>query len=407
MRNPFQSNKTVDITIIGGGAGGLSLAILLGQAGLNVYVVDPNTPPPSSKIKESGRTAALMNSSVEVLKSAGAWDALEPYSSALRTMRIIDDSIAGGTSLESAFHADELEEDQYGFNIPNIRIVSALYERARTLKTLTIIKDTFEDFTGDEFGVTTRLSSGKAIRSAILIGADGRNSNVRAMAQIDTWRAEYGQSAITCLIEHDQPHHNIATEFHRGGGPCAFVPLPGLKSSVVWVNATEDAEDLMALSQDNFEERLQAASNGIIGTLSVKAGPESWPLSSLKAKSLSAPRVALIAEAAHAMSPITAQGLNLSLRDVASLAETLIAAKRLGQDLGSQATLKTYESSRSADIDLRVHGVDMMNRVVGTSSTPMKHLRRAGLKTVESILPLKIMAMKHGLAPKKSGKIFG
>jgi 2-octaprenyl-6-methoxyphenol hydroxylase len=210
---------------------------------------------------------------------------------------------------------------------------------------------------------------------------------------------DYGQSAITCLIGHSRPHENISTEFHRSGGPLAFVPMNGNSSSIVWVERTGRAEEILRLKKEEFIAALESASGNDLGRLTLESPPTSWPLCAMKAEALSAPRAVLMAEAAHVLSPITAQGLNLSLRDVAALAEVLTDAARAGADIGSSAVLELYTRRRMPDMTIRAQGVDGLMRLVSSEHGLIKALRRTGLKAVSGIAPLKSLAMHHGLAP--------
>ncbi len=391
--------KQTDIIILGGGAGGLSLAVLLGQVGLAVTVVDPYPPKAFKDIEPSGRTVALMDSSLNILKSTGVWERLLPLSAPLQQMRIVDDSDAGRGPIEIEFPAGDIGLEQFGYNIPAGPLRAALYKRIKALKSVHFIEDTFERFDIGKTDIKVTLESGEAIGAKMIVGADGRNSAVREFAGIQIKTKKYDQSAITCLINHSKSHQNISTEFHRENGPMALVPLPGNQSSVVWVEKPERAEALIRLKKQEFEHALQAKTHDILGGITLEVGPEAWPLCTIKAAQITAPRLALVAEAAHVMSPITAQGLNLSLRDVAALAEEIVKAARLGVDIGSGSVLKAYDKRRSLDIDSRVFGVDRMNSIVSTQVLGLKRLRRAGLKSLDALEPLKTLAMKIGLAP--------
>ncbi len=392
--------KQTDILIIGGGHGGLSLAALLGGAGANVIVVDPKPPPGLKDIKPSGRTVALMQSSINILKAAGIWDTLKPHVTPMRTMRIIDDSMISRGPLEAAFDSTDIGLDQFGYNIPNGLLHAILADHTRSLKAVEIqTPKMLHDFHVDDAAVIARFDDKTEITASLIIGADGRSSVVRSCAGIKAEKREYDQAAITCLINHSNAHNNTATEFHRPSGPLAFVPMNGNQSSVVWVETQAKANELLKLKKQEFQSALQDASQDVLGGITLETGPESWPLCSVKAKALTAQRTALIAEAAHVMSPITAQGLNLSLRDVAALAETLVDGMRVGLDPGDQALLRKYEKRRSLDINTRVFGVDTMNRIVSQDLEGIKGLRRAGLKMVHDIPLFKSTAMRIGLAP--------
>ncbi|MCD8498291.1 MAG: FAD-dependent monooxygenase [Alphaproteobacteria bacterium] len=290
--------------------------------------------------------------------------------------------------------------EQYGFNIPGDVLVSALYEHATTRPGLDIIfSDSFTESLVEGSQINVVLKSGTSLSARLLVGADGRNSAVREDAGITVKKHDYGQSAITCLISHTRVHDNISTEFHRPAGPLAFVPMPGNTSSIVWVERTDKVDEILRLKKNEFTALLEKLSGSFLGALTLESPPASWPLCAITAGNLTAPRTALIAEAAHVMSPITAQGLNLSLRDVAALAEVLTDAARAGIDIGSTAVLDSYARRRLPDMTIRTQGVDGMMRLVSTEHGLIKALRRTGLKAVSGIPPLKNLAMHHGLAP--------
>lgn len=384
-----------DIVISGGGPAGLTLALLLGGAGLNVVLIDPEKPVVNDV--PSGRTAALLNSSVNVLKQAGIWPALESYATPLKIMKIVDghDADSGVT-----FHASDIGEDQFGFNIPNNLLKSVTMAAIADRKNITLInpdKLSRYDVLGQK--VTAETEGGHTVTAPLIIGTDGRNSLVRTIAGIEVKKNDYGQAAITCLITHTKPHNFQSTEFHRSGGPFTLVPMPGNVSSVVWVEKTDDAKSLLAMKKQDFEQALQDRTNGLVGTISLANTPESWPLMTLTADTLTGNRAVIAAEAAHVLSPIGAQGLNLSLRDVASLAETLIDAARLGEDIGSAGILSRYEKRRHLDIGSRTHGIDGYNRLVANDLSFLQDLRKLGLRGLDKIVPLKHLAMKEGLDP--------
>ncbi len=389
-----------NILIIGGGIAGLTLAAILGSTGLSVHIVDPSAPAPLKKTPPSGRTVALMQSSVNILTATDVWDSCRNFATPMRHMKIMDDSIGGAKPVSIDFDSHDIGLEQFGFNIPNDPLRAALFETVKAHRNITVhVPDALESYDTGPAHITARLKSGKVIETKLLIGADGRNSKVRELSGIPTWNKKYRQSAITCIINHSRSHNNTAHEFHRPGGPLALVPLQGNQCSVVWVEPEEKAQEIMTLPAGDFIARLHELTNDVLGGITLEKPPQSWPLSSLRAKSLTAPRMALMAEAAHAMSPITAQGLNLSLRDVAALAESIADALRLGLDIGSANVLENYEHRRSIDIRTRIMGVDGMNTLVSSGIGGVKGLRRTALKTVDSLPFLKTFAMQQGLAP--------
>ncbi len=391
-------DKQTDIVISGAGAAGLALAILLSRGGLSVAIVDPADKTALSDDTLSGRTVALMNSSLNILRATGVWPVLGDISNPLKTMNLVD--VSRREAVEEAFESCDIGEEQFGFNIPANALRAALFKTAQAETNIAFYLGVkLVNYSVSNNRVCVVLDDNQALEAALLVGADGRNSKVREIAGIAAEKKQYDQSAITCVINHSRSHNNTSTEFHRPDGPLAVVPLPGNQSSIVWVNKTARTDEVMAMEKAQFEQTLHSEMRDLLGGITMEIEPQSWPLCSVKAKSITAARVALIAEAAHVMSPITAQGLNLSLRDVAALAETVIDAARLGQDIGAKTVLYAYARRRRFDIETRVFGVDHMNRIVSNDIEAIKGLRHMGLKTLSHIPPLKRFAMRVGLAP--------
>ncbi len=385
--------KTRDVVISGGGVPGLILGSLLGQAGLSVAILEPAPIPALKDIKPSGRTAALMNDSLFILEAAGVWDSVCDQATDLKILSIID---AGS---REDFKADELGQERFGCNIANDLLRTQCAQRVRQIKSVEIIQASLKDAIADTAGIVVTQSDGSHLKAALLIGADGRKSAVRELAGIKAHEHDYGQMAITALLAHSQPHKNTSTEVHRPGGPFTLVPMARKTSSLVWLEKTGDAERALALPRQGFEQHIQDLSEGLLGEISLLTSPEAWPLKVLKAKTLTAPRVALIAEAAHVISPIGAQGLNLSLRDARALADEILQAQSYGLDIGSKAVLQRYERHRQADIALRTAGTHAFNEIVASANPALSSARRAGLKLIASLPPLRALTMREGLAP--------
>lgn len=391
-----------DILVIGGGIAGLALAAILGRSGISVALVDNAPPAPPGDTKPSGRTVALMTGSINIVKAAGAWEICEDYAAALKIMRIRDSRI------DVEFDAAEIGQEEFGYNVPNNILRSTLYEQVKSLPSVSLYTPrTLKNYEIENNHVVAELDDETKISARLLVGADGRNSLVRDIAGIKCREIKYNQQAITCIVNHSHSHGNISTEFHFPSGPLALVPLPGNQSSIVWVEAPERAQEILSLNESDLINLLREKTEDLLGGITLETKPESWPLSSVRAKTMTAPRTALIAEAAHVMSPITAQGLNLSLRDVAVLAEIIADSLRLGLDPGTQTLLKKYESRRRLDVAGHVFGVDGMNRIVSNDNPLLRKIRRGGFQTLDRITPLKKFAMRVGLAPVTGSRLAG
>lgn len=392
-----------EVLIIGGGIAGLTLATLLGKAGLDIVLVEPRPLSFENNEKHYGRTAALMGGSINVLKSTGIWKRLGDRVEPLETMRIIDDSNPSAEPSQIDFSAKEIDRECFGYNIPNMMLHEILADEAKSISNITIVESKLDSIETTNNTVTARLENGEIVTASLLVGADGKKSKTRELSGIKFKVNNYGQSAITCLIEHSKPHGNISTEHHRPGGPFTTVPMPDKEgkhiSSVVWVEKTEDADRFIKMDKESFEKALQTRTRDALGQVKLASDPECWPLQGVIADKITASRTALIAEAAHAMSPIAAQGLNLSLRDVASLSEVIVDAIRLGDDIGSVTTLSQYAQRRHLDMVSRYYGVDSYNKIVSNNIGFLRSVRKAGLKTLQTIPSLKNLAMNQGLRP--------
>lgn len=392
-----------EVLIIGGGIAGLSLALSLGKLDVPVALVEAFDLNKKPKTMHFGRTAALMGNSVDLLESFGVWQKITDQTAPLETMRIIDDGNPKLDPVILTFHANEIGQKEFGRNVPNMMLQIMLLEEVKKCKSVTLISpDKLREFDANSSNIVATLESGKEIKAKLLIGADGKKSKTRDLAGIKFKENQYEQSAITCLFHHSKPHENTSTEHHRAGGPFTTVPMPDQDakhcSSLVWVEKTIDAEKFMALNKKSFEHALQKRTRDTLGEITLASNPESWPLSATLAERFTAPRIALIAEAAHAMSPIGAQGLNLSLRDVSQLSDTICNALQLGEDIGSPSVLNRYTENRRADINSRFEGIDKYNRLVSNNIEILRLLRRAGLKSLDNIPALKQLAMRQGLA---------
>jgi 2-octaprenyl-6-methoxyphenol hydroxylase len=261
----------------------------------------------------------------------------------------------------------------------------------------------FDDEAESVCPIDTRVVIGTARRKSfsarLVVGADGRHSLCREAAGIAVKRRELNQAALTFNISHSRQHRNISTEFHTTQGPCVFVPLPGERSSVVWVAAPSEAERLIALGDEELSEFVETRSHSILGAIRVEPGRHLFPLAIEQSRQFARDRIALVGEAAHVIPPIGAQGLNMGLRDAADIADIVRDAIASGEDPGTPKVLGRYDRARRSDVLSRTFAIDLANRSLLSDFLPVQSLRAAGLHLIDALGPLRRLAMREGLAP--------
>jgi 2-octaprenyl-6-methoxyphenol hydroxylase len=382
-----------DVVVVGGGPTGLSAAIAIAQTGARTALVARRS------LYADNRTTALLGGSIDFLQAMEVWQTCKDQAAALKVMRLVDDTGRLIRAPEVRFSCDEIGLDVFGFNIENRVLVWALEQRCEAIPNLTRFDDEASVVNPAEECVAIELTGGKSLSARLAVGADGRHSLCREAAGIGVRRRELGQTALTFNIGHTRPHHNISTEFHTPHGPCVFVPLPGNRSSVVWVSEPREAERLMVLDDDELSEAAELRSHSILGQIRVEPGRNLFPLAIEQPQHFARARIALIGEAAHVLPPIGAQGLNLGLRDAADIAEIVRKTLASAGDPGSSAVLNRYGVARRADVASRTFIIDIANRSLLSAFLPMQSVRAASLHMIGAFGPLRRLAMREGLAP--------
>jgi 2-octaprenyl-6-methoxyphenol hydroxylase len=314
-------------------------------------------------------------------------------------MRIVDDTGRLWRAPEVKFSAEEIDLAAFGHNIENRHLVAALEQRARALPNLRTVEDEVLAVEPGGDVVAVGLKGGDTLRAPLVIGADGRRSLCRAAAGIAVDEHEYSQAALTVTLKHSRPHRGTSTEFHTGSGPFTLVPLPGNRSSVVWVLDPNHADEIVALDDAELASEIERASHSILGKIEVEPGSGLFPLTIATARRFADRRIALVGEAAHVIPPIGAQGLNLSLRDAATIGELAVAAHRAGDDIGGVELLSRYDQLRRADVGSRSLAIDLLNRTLLTDFLPVQGMRGLGLYLLDRIDPLRRAVMREGVAP--------
>ena len=390
-----------DILVSGGGVAGLAAAAAFASAGYSVICVDPQPPVTSAEAEGADlRSTALLQPSIPLLQAAGLWARLAPHAAPLQVMRIID---AGGPApvprVVKDFDAADISEQPFGWNLPNWLLRREMVAHLKTLKRV--------DFRPGvaTTGVLTRetealvaLSDGTRVSARLLVAADGRGSLVRETLGIGVRTVRYGQKALAFTVTHPVPHGNVSTEIHRSGGPFTLVPLPDFQgrpaSAVVWMERGAEAQRLRALPVAEFEAALNERSCGILGTLTLNSQINLWPIISQVAERMAGERTALMAEAAHVMPPIGAQGLNMSLADLRVLLQLAADHKA---DPGSAAMLDAYHRRRHWEVQARIAGIDLLNRASMAGDPAWRDLRAKALDLMYGSARVRRTLMRAGL----------
>jgi 2-octaprenyl-6-methoxyphenol hydroxylase len=379
-----------DIAVIGAGPAGQIAAIAMARGGRRVVLVGPE-PDGSDR-----RTTALMDPSLAMLQRLGLWDELHARTAPLQVMQIIDGTKRLLRAPTVAFRSAEIGLEAFGYNTPNAVLLETLAKAvaAEPLITRKPVAAEMIDFGVD--AVTLGIPGEEPLTASFVIGSDGRKSKTRESAGVGVKTWSYPQTAVVMNFTHSLPHQNISTEFHTETGPFTQVPLPGLRSSLVWVVAPQDADRLMSLSTEKLSAEVEARMQSMLGKVSVEDGAQAWPLSGMTARQFGKGRAAFIGEAGHAFPPIGAQGLNLSLRDIAALEDILIdpSSAAIAPNSGER-----FDRKRRLDIASRTASVDLLNRSLLSGLLPVQMLRAAGLQVLASVAPLRNLVMQEGVAP--------
>jgi 2-octaprenyl-6-methoxyphenol hydroxylase len=378
------------IIVAGTGPSGLIAALALADLGMSVTLAGPSASP------EDRRTTALMTPALAFLDGLGILASLTPKAAPLKVMRIVDATKRLIRSPVVIFRAAEIGEDHFGLNVPN-RDLNAALEAAVAIRPG--IDWRHEIVAGWIIGsdrVLARLADGTTIEGALAVAADGRQSPAREAAGIRTSARSYPQAALVLNFEHSRGHGFISTEFHTETGPFTQVPLPGNRSSLVWVVKPKTAEELMALDDSSLSMRVEEQMQSMLGRVSVEPGRQVYPLGATLPVRFAQNRVALVGDAAHVFPPIGAQGLNLGIRDVRDLVET---ASENRSDPGAETVLATYDRKRRPDVLARAGAVNLLNLSLLSDMLPAQLARSAGLGMVGGFAPLRALFMREGLQP--------
>ena len=384
-----------DVLIVGGGMIGVSQALALASAGLRSVVVERQPSEALTAMDHDGRVSTLSYGSAALFGQIGAWEHMADHAEPIAEIRVADN----GAPLFLHFDHREVGDRPFGFTVENRYIRLALHKVLAQADDVNLIAPgDVRSMERNLGGVRAELSDGRAIRAALAVGAEGRNSPLREAAGIRCLSWQYDQTAIVTTVRHEVGHGGIAAELFLPAGPFALLPMRGNRSALIWTEKGRDVPALLALDDAAFNAEIMARAGDHWGRIECDAPRWSYPLGLQNAERYIDTRLALIGDAAHGMHPVAGQGLNLGLRDVAALAEVLIDDARLGLDLGAGEALRRYQQWRRFDALTMLMMTDGLVRLFSNDITPIRLARVLGLGLVNKIGPAKRFFERHAAA---------
>jgi 2-octaprenylphenol hydroxylase len=384
-----------DVVIVGGGLVGLSLAALLGRAAVKVAVLEAREPEfdwPEGSIDL--RVYAITRASQELFTEAGAWPAMQSRAGPFRDMRVWD---AGGNG-DIHFESAELGEPYLGHILESRVIEKALLDVIDDLPGVRrFCPARVQGFTDLEDRQQVELDDGRTLTAKLLVGADGKRSRVRDYAGIHAKASDYGQQALVAVVATERSHAETAWQRFLPTGPLAFLPLFDGRSSIVWSATSDEAKRLLELDDEAFCEALGEAFAYRLGRILDCGERALFPLRRQYAEHYVAPRIALVGDASHVIHPLAGQGVNLGLKDVRELADTVMQARRQQRDIGALPVLRRYERARKGDNMAMMAAMDGFKYLFGSRIPPLRWARNFGLNLVDAAQPIKNQIMRSAM----------
>jgi 2-octaprenyl-6-methoxyphenol hydroxylase len=374
-----------DILIVGGGLNGPALSLALAQGGAKVAVIDVRAADTREAAGFDGRAYAIAAASQRLLVAIGVWPALADHAQPMLQIKTTDGVVGRGPApFFMTFDHAELGAGPMGYMVEDRHVYAGFLAAMQGQENITLISGqrvVAQDVQAGTARVT--LADGEVLAARLIVGADGRASGVAQRAGIARWGWDYGQTALVTAIRHERAHNGIAHQYFLPSGPLAILPLAGgHHSSIVWSEKSALAAQIQALDDAGYLAALRPRFGDFLGQITLAGARFTYPLNLTVAKEFTAPRVALVGDAAHGVHPIAGQGLNLGLRDVAALAEVLIEAARLGMDIGAPQVLARYEQWRRFDTTIMALGMDGVNKLFSNDNPILRGLRDLGMGAV-------------------------
>ena len=400
----MQSSASPDVIIAGAGMSGATLALALAHGGLRPVLVDPQPFAAQLAPTFDGRASAIAFSSFRAWDVIGAGDALRPHAQRIEQILVSDGRAPGAATggqtpfflrFDAAEIADRVQSEPLGYMLENRRIRAALAEAITAAGIEVLAPARVESVAFGPAQARVKLADGRELTAPVVVGAEGRGSPVRRAAGINAIGWDYPQSGVVATVKLERPHGGVAHEYFLPSGPFAILPLTEDRVSLVWTEKTAAGEALRHARPEVFHAHLRRRFGEFLGQLEVVGPTFVYPLALQLAERLSAPRVALLGDAAHGIHPIAGQGLNLGLKDAAALAQVLVDAARLGEDLGAESVLQRYASWRRFDNVMLAAATDIFTRLFSNDDPVLRLARGAGMAMVNRIGPARRFFMQE------------
>lgn len=390
--------------IAGAGMAGATLALALKSGGIEPVLVDPLPFDTQTAPSFDGRASAIAFACFRQWRALGAGERIAPHAQRIEQILVTDGrspGAAGGLQLpaflrfDSAEIADRSEGEPLGYMVENRHIRAGLAETVKAAGIEVLAPAKVARIETDGASARAVLEDGRVLGAPLVVGSDGRGSLVRLQAGIGVVGWPYAEVGVVATVKLERPHGGVAHEHFLPSGPFAILPLTEDRASLVWTEKAARGRALAAARPEVFHAHLQRRFGEFLGRPERIGAPFVYPLSLELAERMTAPRIALLGDAAHGVHPIAGQGLNLGLKDAAALAEALVEAARLGEDLGSEAVLERYARWRRTDNVGLAAATDLFNRLFTNDITPLRLLRGAGLTLVNRVGPARRFFMQE------------
>lgn len=352
-----------DLVISGGGLTGPLLALAAAKAGFCVAVLDAAPSATHRADDFDGRAYALSLASRNMLSALGLWDALAPQAQPINDIKVSHGQAGKGASpFFVHFDSAEIDQADFGHLIEDRVLRRALLDQMADSAVAYMPSTRLVSVVDGQVTAVGARGGQKTLDARLVIGADGRKSEVARQSGISRLGWDYAQSSLVCAVEHERPHNGVAHQFFSQAGPLAILPLPGNKSSIVWTESKARADAIQQADDADYLAALRPIFGDFLGDVALAGRRFTYPLGLSLADRFVARGVALVGDAAHGIHPLAGQGLNLGFRDVAALAEVLVDANRRGEDFAALNVLERYQAWRRFDTVGMAVATDTINR---------------------------------------------